>query len=121
MVVVKKISQRQQLVAYIVGDCNSQWLKEEGKNYLRDLLPEYMLPSVFVTLDRLPLLPNGKVERRALPIPETASSFAVTHQAPSSEIERKIAAIWQEALHLEKVGIDENFLTSAVILCCCWR
>ncbi|MGV2831530.1 amino acid adenylation domain-containing protein [Myxosarcina sp. GI1(2024)] len=109
VVVVKKISQRQQLVAYIVGDCNSQWLKEEGKNYLRDLLPEYMLPSVFVTLDRLPLLPNGKVERRALPIPETASSFAVTHQAPSSEIERKIAAIWQEALHLEKVGIDENF------------
>ena len=109
VVVVKEISQRQQLVAYIVGDRNYQWSREEGKNYLQNLLPEYMLPSIFVTLDRLPLLPNGKVNRRALPLPETESRSTVAHQAPSSQIEQKIAAIWQEVLHLEKVGLNDNF------------
>ena len=108
VVVVKEISQRQQLVAYVVGD-RSQWSREAGKNYLQGLLPEYMLPSVFVMLDRLPLLPNGKVNRRALPLPETRWRSTLAHQAPNSEIEREIAAIWQEALHLEKVGIDDNF------------
>ncbi|MEO0015400.1 MAG: hypothetical protein RLZZ535_3789, partial [Cyanobacteriota bacterium] len=117
VVVVREISQRQQLIAYIVldRDCaertskaDRQWSREEGKKYLQELLPEYMLPSAFVMLDQLPLLPNGKINRRALPLSESAST-TVAHQAPSSEIERKIAAIWQEALHLEKVGIDDNF------------
>jgi amino acid adenylation domain-containing protein len=108
VVVVREISQRQQLLAYIVCDRDLQWSREEGKKYLQDLLPEYMLPSAFVILDRLPLLPNGKINRRALPLPESAST-TVAHQAPSSEIEQKIAAIWQEALQLTKVGIDDNF------------
>ena len=108
VVVVREISQRQQLIAYIVLDRDRQWSTEEGKNYLKGLLPEYMLPSALVMLDQLPLLPNGKINRRALPLPESAST-TVAHQAPSSEIERKIAAIWREALHLEKVGIDDNF------------
>jgi amino acid adenylation domain-containing protein len=109
VVMVREISQRQQIIAYIVGDRTGQWSREEGKNYLQNLLPEYMLPSVFIMLDRLPLLPNGKVNRHALPLPETIPRSTVAHQAPSLEIEREIAAIWQEALHLEKVGIDDNF------------
>jgi acyl carrier protein len=117
VVVVREISQRQQLVAYIVLNCDRaprtskadrQWSREEGKKYLQDLLPEYMLPSAFVILDQLPLLTNGKINRRALPLPESAST-TVAHQAPGSEIEQKIAAIWQEALQLTKVGIDDNF------------
>ncbi len=125
VVVVREISQRQQLVAYIVldRDCpkglasrratraskaDRQWSREEGKKYLQELLPEYMLPSAFVMLHQLPLLPNGKINRSALPLPESVST-TVAHQEPSSEIERKIAAIWQEALHLTKVGIDDNF------------
>jgi amino acid adenylation domain-containing protein len=109
VVVVRKISQRQQLVAYIVGNCKDQWSREEGKNYLLGLLPEYMLPSVFVMLDRLPLLPNGKINRRALPLPESRSRSTVAHQSPSSVLEKEIAAIWQKVLNLERVGINDNF------------
>lgn len=109
VVVVREISQRHQLIAYIVLDRARQWSKEEGKNYLKERLPEYMLPSAFVMLDKLPLLPNGKIDRRALPLPESVSRSTVAYQAPSSEIEREIAVIWQKALHLEKVSINDNF------------
>ena len=106
VVVVKEISQTQQLVGYVVLD-RDRCSKEEIKNYLQELLPEYMLPSALVILDRLPLLPNGKVNRRALPLPENKST-TVAHP-PNSAIEREIAAIWQKALNIDQIGIDDNF------------
>ena len=69
-----------------------------------------MIPSAFVTLDAFPLTPNGKVDRRALPRAEGLhADFQATYVAPRNDIERTIAAIWQEVLNLDQVGIHDNF------------
>jgi aryl carrier-like protein len=69
-----------------------------------------MVPSLFVQLKALPLTTNGKVDRRALPVPESLRpTLATTYQAPQSEMEQQIAKLWQEVLHLDKVGIHDNF------------
>ena len=74
-------------------------------------LPDYMLPSAFVLLEQLPLTRNGKVDRAALPPPEQTRSDATGRgfAAPQTQLERAIAAVWQQALHLDRVGTDENF------------
>ncbi len=80
------------------------------RNYLREKLPEHMVPAAFVPLEALPLTPNGKLDRRALPAPEQARPDQEgTFVAPRNEVEGKIAAAWQETLGLERVGIDDNF------------
>jgi amino acid adenylation domain-containing protein len=97
-----------QLVAYLVGE--RSLTTNELRNYLKEFLPEYAIPSLFVWLDSLPLLANGKVNRRALPMPDKLRpTLTETYQAPNSEIERAIANIWQEVLNLEKIGIHDNF------------
>jgi amino acid adenylation domain-containing protein len=98
------------LVAYFVPADGTTPAIPELRNYLRAKLPEHMVPSVLVALDRLPLTANGKVDRRALPEP-TASRAQVgaPFAAAETEAERKIAAIWQEALAVDRVGIDDNF------------
>jgi aryl carrier-like protein len=69
-----------------------------------------MLPSAFVGLDALPLTPNGKVDRRALKAPENLRpELTASFQPPQSEMEQQIAKFWQEVLHLDKVGIHDNF------------
>lgn len=83
----------------------------ELRSYLQSKLPEYMLPSAFVTLDTLPLTPNGKINRRALPVPESRPDLEEAYVMPQTEAERIIAAIWQEMLQLEKVGINDNFFS----------
>ncbi len=79
------------------------------RNFLQVRLPNYMLPSAFVLLDRFPLTPNGKIDRRNLPAPDLSAQSAATYVAPQTEVERAIATIWQEVLQLEKVGTDDNF------------
>ncbi|MBW4611874.1 MAG: amino acid adenylation domain-containing protein [Desmonostoc vinosum HA7617-LM4] len=106
VVVREDIPNQHRLVAYLVLHQEAVFSVDELRYFLKEKLPEYMVPSVFVVLKVLPLTPNGKVDRRALPIPDT---LPVTYQAPQSEIERAIANIWQEVLHLEKVGINDNF------------
>ena len=82
----------------------------EIRALLREKLPEYMVPSTFTMLDHFPMTPNGKVDRRQLPEPEAdRSSAAVPFLAPSSAIERSIAEVWCELLHLAVVGADDNF------------
>lgn len=99
-----------QLVAYVVPNQNHTPTTSELRNYLKGQLPEYMLPAVFILLDALPLSPNGKIDRRALPAPQgLRPSLAEVYQAPHSELERAIASVWQEVLNLEKVGINDNF------------
>jgi len=95
------------LVTYVV----SEWeiSPEELRCFLSDKLPDYMLPSVFLFLDALPLSANGKVNRRALPSPDGLLQLAVTYVAPQNEIEQAIATIWQEVLDLEKVGVNDKF------------
>ena len=78
--------------------------------YLKERLPDYMVPSAFVFLDALPLTPNGKVDRRALPSPETLrAGVGNPYTAPQNEIEEIIAGIWQEVLKVDRVGITDNF------------
>ncbi|MBW4611019.1 MAG: hypothetical protein KME22_28370 [Hassallia sp. WJT32-NPBG1] len=78
--------------------------------FLKERLPEYMVPSTFVTLNALPLTPNGKIDRRALPAPEgLRPELEVSYVMPKTEIEKAIASIWQELLQVEKVGTYDNF------------
>ncbi|WP_158517254.1 non-ribosomal peptide synthetase [Moorena producens] len=77
------------------------------RSFLKERLPEYMLPAAFVIMEALPLTPNGKVDRRALPVPEIESHAETI--APCTENERILAKIWQDVLGLQKVGIHDNF------------
>ncbi|HEY0601456.1 MAG TPA: phosphopantetheine-binding protein, partial [Herpetosiphonaceae bacterium] len=80
------------------------------RSFLQDRLPEYMIPSAFVVLPDLPLTPNGKVDRRALPAPDTNRTLLdTTFVAPRTPLEENLAAIWAEVLHLERVGVHDNF------------
>jgi len=82
----------------------------ELRAFLQTQLPEYMVPSSFTTLQNFPLTPNGKVDRRALPAPESARpDLASSFVAPRNDTERIVAGIWLEALKLEQVGVDDNF------------
>ncbi|HVR98051.1 MAG TPA: condensation domain-containing protein, partial [Thermoanaerobaculia bacterium] len=95
------------LVAYVVG----QGLDLAGlRGYLKEKLPEYMVPSFVVELEALPLTPNGKIDRRALARiePERAVQ-AERYQAPRTAMESRLAAIWTELLGIEKVGIHDDF------------
>ncbi|MEH1791682.1 amino acid adenylation domain-containing protein [Nostoc sp.] len=99
-----------ELVAYIVLLPDETLTTSELRTYLKELLPEYMVPGVFIFLDTLPLLPNGKVNRRALPVPEDLRpTLTTTYEVPQSEMEQQIAKLWQEVLYLDRVGIHDNF------------
>ena len=80
------------------------------RNYLRERLPDYMVPAVFVTLEKMPLTPSGKVNRLALPVPhKSRPELTTTLVMPKSEIEKLIAQVWIEVLGLDVVGIHDNF------------
>lgn len=101
------------LVAYVVSQSNSaspDQLISELRSLLKERLPEYMVPAAFVILDALPLTSNGKVDRRALPVPTTQRPALNTDYAePQSRLQQTIADIWQEVLNVERVGIHDNF------------
>lgn len=97
---------RSRLVAYVVG---ADGLRQPTLwRFLRERLPDYMVPAQYVFLERLPLTPNGKVDRAALPVPEQGTS-AATGRAPQSSAERFVHGIWQQVLAVETLGIDDNF------------
>nr|QEO74757.1 condensation domain-containing protein [uncultured bacterium] len=78
--------------------------------YLREILPDYMVPSAFVILGSLPLLPNGKLDRRALPAPDSVRpELSCQYVKPRNVIEEQVAAIWADVLGVERVGIHDNF------------
>jgi amino acid adenylation domain-containing protein len=98
------------LVAYIVTHEEARLSVNQFRDFLKEKLPEYMLPSAFVVLNAFPLTPSGKVDRRALPVPEgLRPTLTITYQVPKSEMEQQIVKLWQEVLHLDKVGIYDNF------------
>ncbi len=98
---------RKRLVAYAVPRAPSL-NPAEVRAFLAAALPEPLVPSALVFLESLPLTPRGKLDRRALPAPE-ADFAAVVPLAPRDELEREIAAVWREALGVERVGVDDNF------------
>jgi amino acid adenylation domain-containing protein len=97
-----------QLVAYVAGPGAAE--AEALRRHLRRRLPDYMVPQQFVALDALPLGPNGKVDRRALPAPEltTAGTDEATAVAPTP-VEEVLAGVWGEVLGVEAVGLDDDF------------
>ncbi|MFL6286495.1 MAG: amino acid adenylation domain-containing protein, partial [Pyrinomonadaceae bacterium] len=98
------------LAAYVVAEPGRKISEEELRGYLKERLPDYMVPSAFVTLDELPLTPNGKVDRKALPEPEwTGSDAAGGYVEPRNPLEEVLADIWAEVLDLEQVGAHDNF------------
>ncbi len=100
------------LVAYLVAKQQPVPTVGELRRFLKKQLPEYMIPSAFVTLDTLPLSANGKVDRRALPVPQIAHiGDQITFVAPRTPIEEILAEIWAEVLGIEVVGVHDNFFT----------
>ncbi|NOK09188.1 non-ribosomal peptide synthetase, partial [Corallococcus exercitus] len=94
------------LVAYVVG----QGMTAEGlREALKARLPEYMVPAAFVVLDALPLSPNGKVDRKALPKPEATAEAAEAYEAPRTRTEETLASVWARVLGVKRVGVKENF------------
>ncbi|NER61599.1 non-ribosomal peptide synthetase, partial [Pseudomonas sp. MAFF212428] len=100
----------QQLVGYVVpGDSAGQDdLREHLKHALKAHLPDYMIPAQWVWLEQMPLSPNGKLERKALPKPD-ASQLQREYVAPQSELEQRIAGIWQQMLNCEHIGLNDDF------------
>jgi amino acid adenylation domain-containing protein/thioester reductase-like protein len=103
------IPREKRLVAYFVPQLEQTPTTNELRIFLTEKLPQYMLPSAFVRLEFLPLTPNGKVDRKALPVPDSQNTQAVTFVAPRTSVEKILADIWANALHIEKVGVLDNF------------
>lgn len=98
------------LVAYVVASDSQTPYVESLRSFLKDKLPEYMIPSTFVMMDAFPLTPSNKIDRRALPKPDkTRSELEEIFVAPSTELEKDLARIWIEVLGLERVGLHDNF------------
>jgi len=93
------------LVAYVQGAVDVSRLR----SVLQELLPDYMLPAVFMKVDALPLLANGKLDRHALPRPDWSGAPSVSYQAPATEIERQLYAIWSEVMGRGTIGIHDDF------------
>jgi amino acid adenylation domain-containing protein len=100
----------QRLIAYIVGRGNAPVVGSDLRTYVKTKLPEYMVPTAFVEIEALPLGPNGKLDREALPVPEvTARQEGTAYIAPRTPTERMLAEIWAEVLGIECVGINDDF------------
>ena len=99
-----------QLVAFVVAQSAATLDIEDVGNYLSAKVPEYMLPSRFVALDEMPLTPSGKIDLEALRLHDVSGSdWMAKYVAPRNEVEQIIADIWAETLHLERVGVEDNF------------
>ncbi|KUO78417.1 MAG: hypothetical protein APF81_16975 [Desulfosporosinus sp. BRH_c37] len=99
---------KKQLCAYLTGEIKAS--NEDLRSYILKSLPNYMVPACFIWLKAIPLTPNGKIDRRALPEPSEIDfgQLTQTYSAPSNDLEWKLARLWAEALELERVGIDDN-------------
>ena len=102
------------LIAYVVAESGAGAANDADaaslRRHLQNRLPEYMIPSVFVSLDSLPLSPNGKVDRQALPTPESAGRAGIRAFRPPRDIlEQKLVKIWEEVLAVHPIGVEDDF------------
>ncbi|HEY9827187.1 MAG TPA: amino acid adenylation domain-containing protein [Stenomitos sp.] len=102
------------LVAYVVCQSKADWkyqtvVARELKNFLKQKVPAFMLPSAFVLLEELPLTLNGKLDRRALPIPQWTPGEEGTYVEPTTPVEIKLAKIWRDLLGIEQIGVNDDF------------
>ena len=108
------------LAAYLVAESGSPIEVDALRGFLAGRVPTYMMPSSFMVLDAMPLTPNGKQDRKSLAVPERAGR--TDYAEPITPVEKKLAALWQEILNVERVGLHDNFfelggdsLTAAVM------
>ena len=106
-VLAKDGSGGKRLVAYVVT--NGLFNSESIIAYLKDRLPDYMVPALIVELKSLPLTANGKIDRHALPDPDANEMLSGKYVAPRNIVEEKLVAIWQDVLGLDKVGVNDDF------------
>ena len=97
------------LVGYLVHRPGEEATESELRKHLRVRLPDYMIPQHFMSLEALPLTPNAKIDRRALPPPTAVVREGEEHVAPRTEVEKLVAEIWKTSLAVEKVGVHDNF------------
>jgi amino acid adenylation domain-containing protein len=98
------------LAAYVVPADGAAAEPGDLRAHLARSLPDYMIPAAFITLDELPLSPNGKLDRRALPAPGNGVPASAGYTAPRTDAEQVIAGIWAEVLGVDRVGVYDNFL-----------
>ena len=108
IVLARKDDQDTRLVAYVIQVRGEPVAEQELKRFLQAQLPEYMVPSTFVFLDVFPLTPNGKVDRKALPVPRVGRVID-QYVAPHRVVEEILAGIWTEALGVTPIGPHDNF------------
>jgi acyl carrier protein len=99
----------QRLVAYFVPTPGHSVSISGLRRHIRTMLPEYMIPQYFIELKEIPLTPNGKVDRRALPEPKADRQTEESYVEPRSEVEKRIASIWEGLLNIKNVGAHDNF------------
>jgi amino acid adenylation domain-containing protein len=104
----ENIAGEKRLVGYVVWREGAVTDVREVRSYLRQRLPDYMLPSALVALERLPLTPNGKLDRKMLPAPEGRQEEA-PYLAPRTPMEEMLVRVWAEALRVERIGVHDNF------------
>jgi acyl carrier protein len=98
------------LVAYLVFRSATPLSVGELRSFLSEKLPDYMIPAVFVFLEKMPLTPNGKINRKGFPLPQgDRTLLGKTFVAPQTPVEQRLADIWKEVLGIEQVGIYDNF------------
>lgn len=112
VIVREDILSESTLVGYFVSEPDQDQLQltTELRRFLKERLPEFMVPSILMALETMPLTPNGKVDRKALPKPDTSRpELQANYVAPRSPLEQQIADIWAQVLNLHRVGIHDNF------------
>lgn len=100
---------RKQLVGYIVPRSEVESSTSKLRTFLKERLPDYMVPIAFIVLPVLPVTANGKIDRRALPAPDFKRRAAEAYQAPQTNVETILAGIWGDVLRLDRVGTHDNF------------
>ncbi|WP_278286427.1 MULTISPECIES: non-ribosomal peptide synthetase [Clostridium] len=107
VVLAREKEENKYLCAYYVGEkeYNISELREE----LKKSLPDYMIPAYFIKLESMPLTPNGKVDRKALPEPDGKINTGVKYEAPRNELEKQLVEIWEDVLDVCDIGINDNF------------
>lgn len=95
------------LCAYIVG--RRELNAAELRKHLSAELPDYMLPAHFIQLEKMPLTPTGKIDKKFLPLPQAVMNIGVEYRAPGNESEKKLVRIWEQVLNIQDIGVDYNF------------
>lgn len=109
VIISGEAEETKELVAYIVPQSGSTYMRENIQNMLRSILPEYMIPTTLVIIDTLPLTPNRKLDRKALPKPEHMRGHDKVYVPPRDALEFQLVQIWEDILDKHPIGVTENF------------